>query len=146
MLQRASQLGMQLNVYQLQAAARGAHIEIVRWLLLDTNAAFWQPKFHNGVFFVNKLCRSQCGFAFECAAIGGSVDILRLLKSHPQSVGWNNNGIDVCAAAAVNGHLAALQWARAEGNKSPPKRSVQVDEKDTKRGYSAVSILKQTTT
>ncbi len=112
-------MGIQMNVYQLQAALCGAHIDVVRWLLRDTNAcdtlttSFWQPKF-GGVFL--RGCRqTQCGFAFECAAIGGSVEILCLLKNHSMSLGWNNSGVDVCQAAATHGHLAALQWARAEG-------------------------------
>ncbi len=119
MLQRACQMGIQMNVYQLQAASREAHLEIVRWLLRDTNAcdtlttSFWQPTF--GGLFLRGYRQTQCGFAFECAAIGGSVEILCLLKNHRMSLGWNNSGADVCLAAATHGHLAALKWARAEG-------------------------------
>ena len=99
-------------------AARGGHLETLRWLItqegFELNEWVFASACRDGNLEMLKWLRSEgcpwSEWACRGAAAGGQLEALRWLRS--EGCPWN---IGACAGAALYGHLEALKWLRSEG-------------------------------
>jgi Ankyrin repeats (3 copies) len=87
-----------------QAAARGGHVALLRWLM--DNGCPWSAR-----------------ELWKAAAEGGSVEVLAFLQQQGLQSRRVSDGTELLHIAACCNHLAAAQWLRQQGADWPPASS-----------------------
>jgi hypothetical protein len=108
-------------------AARGAHLDVLRWLRAKKGRCSWTPSICEGAaeqghLHVLQWLRTQrpaCPWTertCSAAAFGGHVKVLRWVRARRPPCPWTE---ETCHEAASCGHLDVLKWLRAQDPPCP---------------------------